>query len=61
MEELRAKFQEIFANLPSSMRNDVVVVINEKPYSWNSAHIEISTKTELGDKMLKILEELGIL
>ncbi len=61
MDEQRAKFLELYANLPSALRDDIVVVIDEKTYTWNTVYTEVISKTKLGDKMLSVIEELGII
>ncbi len=56
------KFKKIFSNLPDKIKNeDIIVVIDKKPYSWNAAFFEINNSTLLGIKMLKKLKELKIL
>lgn len=60
MEEERIKFKKIYANLPKKMREDIIAVIDEKPYSWNAAYIEINNNTEIGKKILKNLKEMKI-
>jgi hypothetical protein len=59
--ELTEEFFKIYANLPIDERNNVVVVINEQPISWNVAYNEIKNKTKLGQQILKTLKDLGIL
>ncbi len=55
-------FKKIFANLPEKIRNeDIILVINKKPYTWNAVFLEINNSTSLGIRMLKKLKELGIL
>jgi len=62
MEEVRIKFMKIFNNLPEKVRmEDIIVVIDEKPYTWNSAFIEVKNETELGQRILKRLVSLEIL
>jgi hypothetical protein len=60
IEELRAKFLSAYANLPEPEMNQVIVII-DKPISWDKANKEISDKTSLGDKILKKMELLEIL
>jgi hypothetical protein len=60
-EEKREKFLKIYANIPDSLREDIIVVIDEKTYTWNTAYFEIKNKTELGEKVLKELEIIGII
>ena len=57
----KEEFFKIYANLPMEERNNVVVVVNEQPISWNIAYLEIKRNTSLGQKILKILAKLGIL
>jgi hypothetical protein len=57
----KAKFIKIFANVPENLRNDILVVVNKKPYTWNTVYLEVKNNTSLGKKLLKILEEIDIL
>ena len=61
MEDEKAKFLKIFGNIPENLREDIIAVIEEKPYTWNVAYIEIRNDTELGKKILKALKELEII
>ncbi len=62
MEDKKAKFMRIFANVPEKIRNeDIIVVIDDKPYTWNSAIIEVKNDSELGKKIIEKLEETGII
>ena len=62
MEIERIKFMKIFANLPEKIRReDIIVVIDKKPYTWNAACLEVENNTELGKKILKKLKELNII
>lgn len=58
MEDKKAKFLKAFSNIPEDLREDVIAVIDKKPYTWNVAYIEIKNNTEIGKKILKFLEEL---
>jgi len=62
MEEKRVEFEKIFSNLPERIRSeDIIVVVDGKPYTWNAAYLEIKNKTELGDRILKKLENMRII
>ncbi len=54
-------FLKVYANLPEPEREQVIAVIDNKTYSWNIAFTEVSNDTALGKKILKKLEDLGIL
>lgn len=49
-----------YASVPEKLRADIIAVIEDKTYSWNSAYVEINGKTSLGDKIIKKLEEIGM-
>ena len=57
----REKFLKVYANLPEPEREQVIAVIDKKTYSWNVAFNEISNNTELGEKILKKIMDLGLL
>ena len=61
LEELKAKFMRVYANLPVPERSQVVAIVDEKPYSWDVAYAEISHNNELGNKILKMIKLTGIL
>ncbi len=62
IEEDRIRFKKIFSNLPEKFRNDdVIVVVEGKPYTWNAAYLEVENRSMLGRKILKSLKSLGIL
>jgi len=52
----------IFANIPDKIRKeDVIVVVDDNPYTWNAAMIEIKNDSDLGKKIIKKLEKTGII
>ena len=62
MEDKRAKFIRIFANIPEKIRNeDVIAVVDDKPYTWNAAMIEVKNDSQLGKKIIKNLEKTRII
>ena len=61
MEERREKFLRIYANVPEGLRKDIIALVDGKTYNWNVSYFEIKENTKLGEKILKALEELGIL
>lgn len=54
-------FFKIYSSIPIEERNNTVVVIEKKPISWFLAYQEIKNKTGIGQKILKILKDLGII
>lgn len=61
MENKKEKFMRIFANIPEKIRGeDVIAVVDDKPFTWNNAMIEIKNDSELGKKILTFLERVGV-
>jgi len=58
---LKARFFRTFANLPLPVRNDVAVVVDGQPISWNVLKIEVEGNTKTGELGLEILNKLGFL
>ena len=61
MIDKKALFNKTYANLPLPSRNEVVVVVDGEPMSWNILRIEVEGETQKGKKGLEILEKLEIL
>ena len=62
MSDKRAKFMRVFANIPEKIRGeDLIAVIGDKPFTWNTAMIEIKNNSPLGKKIMKNLGKLGII
>lgn len=62
MEDKKSKFLKIFANIPEKIRGeDIIVVVDDKPFTWNTAMIEIKNDSELGKKIIKNLEKTKII
>lgn len=55
------KFLKVYSNLAEDIRREIIVIINDKPYTWNSAFVEINNDTELGNKIFKKLEEMELI
>ena len=55
MEDKKAKFLRVYANVPDNLREDIIVIFDEKTYTWNTAYFEIKNDTDLGRKLLKEL------
>jgi len=57
----KAKFLQIYANLPLNQRSEIVVVIDDEPLTWNAAQIEIENDTPKGKEILEKLIKMEIL
>ena len=51
---LRIKFLKAFARLPERIRSDsILVIIDDKPFTWSNAAIEVKNNSEIGRKIIK--------
>ena len=58
----REKFLKIYANLPLGIRQEIILVLEEKgPITWDVAFIEVDNDTELSKIILEKLEKLQII
>ena len=61
MVDKNAKFLKAYADIPESLRNQIIVVLDGKTYTWNSVYFEAKENTKLSEKLLNTLEEIGII
>jgi len=59
--DTKARFLKIYANLPYSAREEIVATVDEAPFTWNSARIEIENNTPKGRQILEFLVRLNII
>ncbi|MEW5896251.1 MAG: hypothetical protein AB1668_01035 [Nanoarchaeota archaeon] len=52
MEE-RVKFFRNYANVPDTLRRDILVVVDKKPYTWDTAYLEVKDNTPHSTLSLK--------
>lgn len=60
-ERLCAVFIKTFASVPSPLRDQIIVVVDEKPYTWENVFIEVKAKTEKSKKIIEQLKKLKII
>jgi hypothetical protein len=61
MEDRKAQFLKVYANLPLAARQEIIAVVGGEPYSWQSARIEVENDTTIGTEILEILIKLKVL
>lgn len=49
------RFLNVYSNLPIDIRKEIILLIDEKPITWNVAYEEIQKETELGKRILEKL------
>jgi hypothetical protein len=59
----QTQFLKVYANLPLTTREGIVVVLGSEPLTWNAAKIEVEQEpiTPKAKQILDILEGLKIL
>ena len=58
---LRAQFIQTYAAMPNKMRNEIIALVDDNPYNWDSAYIEVKGETEVGNRIIMHLRDLKIL
>lgn len=61
MDDKKSKFLRAYANVPNNLRGDIIVVVDKKTYTWDTAYFEIKSNTSLGRKILKELTITGLI
>jgi hypothetical protein len=62
MDVLRAKFFKTYANTPINLRDEIILVLEDKgPISWYTAYLEVKNKTKVSGKILNQLHELELI
>jgi hypothetical protein len=57
----KEKFLKIYANLPLGIRKEIILVLNDKPITWDVAFIEVNSDTKISKIILEKLEKLSII
>ena len=61
MEELKTAFFKVYSNVPLGVREEVVIVIDDKALSWNAAYYEVLANSAVSERILRELRELAII
>ncbi len=56
---LRDRFLKVYDNIPLKLRDQVCVVFDGKPLTWNVVYLEVKNKTKDMEKILEKMETLG--
>lgn len=57
----KEKFLKIYSNLPLGVREEIILVMDDSPMTWNVAFIEVDNDTEKSKTILEKLEQLEII
>ena len=61
MNDLESRFYKTLANLPLGVRDEIVLVINSQPMTWNVIKLEVDIESKLSKEALKLMNELKLL
>lgn len=62
MKELRAKFLKTYANIPLTLRDEIVLVLDDYgALTWKTAYFEVKNKSKQSERILKELSELKLI
>lgn len=57
----KEKFIKIYAGLPLGVRKEIILILDDKPITWDVAFIEVNNNTKMSKIILKKLEKLDII
>jgi len=60
-ERLRSAFLKAFASVPSSLREQIILAVDGKPFTWDSIFVEVKEGTGRSKRMLEELKKLEII
>ncbi len=60
-ELLKSKYYGIFARVPAPLRDEIIAVIDDEPYTWRTANVEIERgNKKKAEALLKQLKKMGL-
>ncbi len=61
MEPSREQFLKVYANIPLNLRDEIILVFEGKPLTWNVAYLEIKANTNVSTGILRELRGLKLI
>ena len=61
MELLQERFLKTYANLPLNLRDDITLVFEGEPLTWNVIYLEVKGMTEKSRMILSEMSELKLI
>lgn len=58
---LKAKFLKLFANVPFPLREEIIAIVDNQPFSWSAAYGEVKNDTDKAQVILTHLKQIGLL
>ncbi len=54
-------FLKTFASVPDSLRSQIIVVVDGKPFTWESSFVEVKVKTGKSKRIIEALKNLDVI
>jgi len=61
MDERVSNFIKVYSKLPKELIDQIVVYVEEKPYTWEAIYFEVKNKTPISNKILNTLSSMKII
>lgn len=61
MEDARERFLKVYANIPLNVREEIILVLDEKPITWNAAYVEVKNDTGNSKRILEALVKMELI
>ncbi len=58
---LKSKFLEIYANVPEPLRKEIIAVVDNETFTWQTAKAEIVSDTKYAKIILEHLSKIGVI
>lgn len=56
----KERFLRAYANVPLNARREIILVLDERPLTWDVAYLEVKNDTDKARPILKKLNALGL-
>lgn len=61
MSDAKERFMKVYANIPLQVREEIILVLDSKPITWNVAFIEVKNDTKDAKRILDKLDEMELI
>jgi len=58
---LKSKFLKVYANVPMPLREEIIAVVDNEPFTWASARTEVMHDTEKANKIIGQIRDIGVI
>ena len=61
MSDAKERFLKVYANIPLNVREEIILVLDDKPITWNVAYVEVKNDTKNAKRILDALVEMELI